>query len=69
MLLHDQFGPRLVTAAVVGIWLWPHSVSQAASYTVQPGDTLWLIGQRFGVTVDEIKQTSGIWYSPLSVIS
>lgn len=35
---------------------------QAASYTVQPGDTLWLIGQRFGVTVNEIKQASGIWY-------
>ena len=23
---------------------------------------LWLIGQRFGVTVEEIKQASGIWY-------
>ncbi len=65
-LLHDHLGPRLVTAAVVGILVVGLTLSaQAASYTVQPGDTLWVIGQRFGVTVDEIKQTSGIWYDLL----
>jgi N-acetylmuramoyl-L-alanine amidase len=51
----------VVSALFVGFTFTAH----AASYTVQPGDTLWLIGQRFGVTVNEIKQASGIWYDLL----
>ena len=28
-------------------------------YTVQPGDTLWLIGQRFGLSVEELMEFNG----------
>lgn len=33
----------------------------AASYTVRPGDTLWLIAQRHGTTVSKIQQASNVW--------
>ena len=29
-------------------------------YTVKSGDTLWLLANRFGTTVDEIKQMNGL---------
>ena len=29
-------------------------------YTVQPGDTLWLISRRYGTTVDAIKRLNGL---------
>ncbi len=29
-------------------------------YTVQPGDTLWLLSQRFGTTVDAIRRLNGL---------
>ncbi len=32
----------------------------AISYTVQPGDSLWLIAQRYGTTVSAIKQANGL---------
>ncbi|MDK2927797.1 MAG: N-acetylmuramoyl-L-alanine amidase [Bacillota bacterium] len=33
----------------------------AAAYTVQPGDSLWLIGQRYGVSVTALQQANGLW--------
>ena len=45
-------------------------VSQATSYieyTVRSGDTLWLLAQRFGTTVDAIKNLSGITSDALSI--
>ncbi|MGE5554578.1 MAG: LysM peptidoglycan-binding domain-containing protein [Betaproteobacteria bacterium] len=35
------------------------------SYTVQPGDTLFLIAQRYGTTVDALRQANGIWTDTL----
>ena len=29
-------------------------------YTVQPGDTLWLISQRYGTTVETLKRLNGL---------
>lgn len=33
----------------------------AAAHTVQPGDTLWLISQQYGVSVEAIRQANNIW--------
>jgi LysM repeat protein len=34
---------------------------------VQSGDTLWLLAQRFGTTVDAIKQLNGLTDDRLSI--
>ncbi|MBO8128369.1 MAG: LysM peptidoglycan-binding domain-containing protein [Peptococcaceae bacterium] len=47
-----------ITALLVIV---PVTIVFAASYTVVPGDTLYTIGQRFGVSVQEIKAASGYW--------
>lgn len=36
-------------------------------YTVRSGDTLWLIAQRYGTTVDEIKRLNGLTSNALSI--
>lgn len=36
-------------------------------YTVRPGDTLWLLAQRFGTTVDAIKGLSGLTSDALQI--
>ena len=36
-------------------------------YTVQAGDTLWLLSQRFGTTVDAIKQLNGLTSDALHI--
>ncbi len=36
-------------------------------YTVRPGDTLWLLGQRYGTTVDAIKKLNGLTGDMLNV--
>ncbi|MDK2820657.1 MAG: N-acetylmuramoyl-L-alanine amidase [Clostridia bacterium] len=39
----------------------------AANYTVQPGDTLYLIGQRYGISAWELQQANGLndtWIYP-----
>lgn len=36
-------------------------------YTVQPGDTLWLISRRYGTTVDAIKSLNGLAGDMLSI--
>ncbi len=38
----------------------PAPPASAVAYTVRPGDTLWTIGQRFGVSVAELAQLNGI---------
>lgn len=37
------------------------------SYTVQAGDSLWLIAQRYGTTVDAIKQVNGLTGNVLQI--
>ena len=65
-LVHVNWRKKLISSLAASVLLVGLTfTAQAASYTVQPGDTLWLIGQRFGVTVDEIQQASGIWYNLL----
>ena len=34
--------------------------SNSFEYTVQPGDTLWLLSRRYNTTVDAIKKLNGL---------
>ena len=36
-------------------------------YTVQPNDTLWLLSQRFGTTVDAIRNANGLTSDALRI--
>jgi len=38
----------------------PASLAAGASYTVQPGDSLYLIGLRYGLTADQLARENGI---------
>lgn len=59
----NRFTLRLGTMFLVGVLLvlitagW---ASAASSYTVQSGDSLYFIAQRFGVTVNALKSANGI---------
>ncbi|MGE5509374.1 MAG: LysM peptidoglycan-binding domain-containing protein [Chitinophagales bacterium] len=55
---------RAVLSSVLASLLVPGAVG-AASYTVRPGDTLYLIAQRRGVSVDTLRQANGIWTDSL----
>lgn len=45
----------------------PGGGSGFIEYTVQPGDTLWLLSQRYGTTVDAIKRLNGLTGSMLNI--
>ncbi|MCG0277344.1 MAG: LysM peptidoglycan-binding domain-containing protein [Thermanaeromonas sp.] len=47
-------------AVCVFLFIRP-ATGYAATYTVQPGDTLYLIGLRYNVTPEEIQQANGLW--------
>ena len=40
---------------------------QYITYTVRPGDTLWLLANRYGTTVDAIRKLNGLSGSNLSI--
>ncbi|MDI6907197.1 MAG: LysM peptidoglycan-binding domain-containing protein [Thermoanaerobacterales bacterium] len=43
--------------------LLPATASPAATYTARPGDSLYLISQRFGTTVATVRSLNGLWTS------
>lgn len=53
-----------VLGTVLASLLVPGAVG-AGQYTVRPGDTLFLIAQRYGTTVDTLRRTNGIWSDDL----
>lgn len=60
---------RIATAALLMSLSLPASQALAAELThrVAPGDTLWLIGQRYGTTASAIQQANGLqgtWIYP-----
>lgn len=48
------------TIAVIALLLVTVAVVSAATYIVQPGDTLWRISRQFNTTVDAIVRTNNI---------
>ncbi len=56
LLLAFSVGSVVVPTSVV----YARSASLQATYTVQPGDTLYRIAQRFGTTVDAIRSANGL---------
>jgi murein DD-endopeptidase MepM/ murein hydrolase activator NlpD len=59
---------RLLCVGLLGLWLGlltfdpllAQTASDARSYTVVPGDTLFLIAERFGITLEELIAFNGI---------
>ncbi len=51
-------------AAVLVLMLVTVALVSAATYIVQPGDTLWRISRQFGTTVDAIVQACLLYTSP-----
>lgn len=45
----------------------PSSGTGVTEYVVRSGDTLWLLAQRYGTTVDEIKRLNGLTSDNLSI--
>lgn len=45
----------------------PGPSTSTITYTVQAGDSLWLIAQRYGTTVDAIKQVNGLTSNVLQI--
>ncbi|CAM4414891.1 murein DD-endopeptidase MepM/ murein hydrolase activator NlpD [Paenibacillus endophyticus] len=50
----------LYSAAVFTLLTAAPSFSSAASYTVQPSDTLWIIGSKHSTTVQQLKKQNGL---------
>lgn len=49
-----------LSVLVGGLFFQTPSEASAASYKVKEGDSLWLISQRYGVSVEELKNANGI---------
>lgn len=49
-----------------------NTVVLAGSYTVKPGDSLFLIGQRFGITAEQLQTANGLkgsWIYPGQILN
>lgn len=54
-------------AALAALLTVSPGIGSAASYTVQPGDTLWLIGTKHGTTAEQLKKLNGLASDSISV--
>ncbi|ATW26486.1 cell wall hydrolase [Candidatus Formimonas warabiya] len=62
-----RYGKRVITTALVGFFvICGTGQALAAQYTVQSGDSLYLISRKFNTTVDSVKNTNGLSSTYLS---
>ncbi len=60
MFFRKKFKTLLLTFAVFSIFTWGQVGQAAVSHQVAPGDTLWLISQRYDTTVAELTAANGL---------
>lgn len=60
MFRHSKIKLLIPLFLSISLFIFPLAAF-AASYTVQAGDSLWLIAQRFGTTVEAIKSSNGLY--------
>ncbi|MDI6870412.1 MAG: LysM peptidoglycan-binding domain-containing protein [Bacillota bacterium] len=60
-----RFLSETVLSTVLALLLVPGAVGAGQSYTVRPGDSLFLIAQRYGTTVDTLRRANNIWTDEL----
>ncbi|HHU33312.1 MAG: cell wall hydrolase [Zhaonellaceae bacterium] len=51
---------KIIIASILGLSLTLPSAAFAANYYVQKGDSLYKIGQKYGVSANYVKQTNGL---------
>ncbi len=59
MFRHSKLKLLIPLFLSISLFIFPLTAF-AADYTVRAGDSLWLISQRFGTTVDAIKSNNGL---------
>ncbi|MGB9802588.1 LysM peptidoglycan-binding domain-containing protein [Desulfofundulus sp.] len=52
---------RCLLVALASLVLLPAGVAAAATHTVSPGESLYLISRSYGITVDDLRQANGIY--------
>ncbi|EIJ78768.1 polysaccharide deacetylase [Bacillus methanolicus PB1] len=55
---------RLVLLSLVCVFLFGN-LAEAATYTVQPGDTLWKIASKYGTTVEKLVNLNKLTYTAI----
>lgn len=56
-----RFAKQLIGASAVIAMLWSSPLqTSAASYTVSPGDSLWKISLKHGISIEALKQVNGL---------
>lgn len=55
-----RLAAALVAALVLAFAVMPPAAARALEHRVSPGESLWLIATRYGVTVDAVRRANGL---------